>query len=392
MDIYLHRKEEYRRTLSENIIPFWLRRGWDREHGGYLTCLDRQGEIFDTDKSVWVQGRFAWVLSTLYAEMEERQEWLDAAESGITFLEKHGFDGDGRMYFRLTADGRPVIKRIRYFFSELFTVSAMAAWTRASGDDSRIAAARDLLGKVQSYRTDPGVLIPKFDPVVRPATGLAVPMILLNTVQELRRADPANQAEYNALIDGFIDEIRSCMKPEFKAVLEQTAPDGSLQDHFEGRQLNPGHAIEAAWFILAEAGERGGDPGLTELGCTILDWMWDWGWDDEYGGIIYYRDVLHKPASEYWHDMKFWWPQNETAIATLMAHLATGKEKYLDWHMQVMDYAEANFMDSEFGEWFGYLHRDGRRSTDLKGNTYKGPYHIPRMYYRLWKSLDQAGY
>jgi N-acylglucosamine 2-epimerase len=267
----------------------------------------------------------------------------------------------------------------------------MVAWCRASGDDARLKPARELLFKVLSYRDTPGILIPKFDPVVRPAKGMAVPMILLNTVQELRRADPENTAEYNTLTDGFIKEIRGYLDYEHRAVLEQTGPDGELQDHFEGRLLTPGHAIEAAWFILTEARERQ-DEKLRELGCTILDWMWEWGWDKEYGGIIYFRDVLNKPASEYWHDMKFWWPQNEAAIATLMAWDATGDEKYLEWHTRLMDWTEKLFPDRKYGEWFGYFHRDGRLSTDLKGNMYKGPFHIPRMYYRLWDILNKAGY
>jgi N-acylglucosamine 2-epimerase len=389
---FSEKKNEYKSTLTDNILPFWLNNGLDKKFGGYLTALDRKGEVIDTDKSIWVHGRFSWVLGTAYADVEKRQEWLDAATSGLDFLDRHGFDDDGRMFFRVTRDGRPVVKRIRYFFSELFAVSAMAAWGRASGDRSRIQPARDLLAKVISYRTDPDILIPKFDPVVRPARGMAIPMILLNTVQELRRADPDNSLEYNLMIDGFVKEIRTFLNPEHKAVLEQTGPNGELQDHFEGRLLTPGHAIEAAWFILAEARERNNDPDLTSLGCTILDWMWEWGWDREYGGIIYYRDVLHKPASEYWHDMKFWWPQNETAIATLMAWTATGNDKYLEWHKRLMEWVENLFPDNEYGEWYGYLHRDGRLSTDLKGNMYKGPFHIPRMYYRLWEVLDLAGY
>ncbi|MCK5735780.1 MAG: AGE family epimerase/isomerase [Spirochaetaceae bacterium] len=394
MDInydFTKKKDEYKSTLSKNILPFWLKNGLDEEHGGYLTALDRKGDIIDTDKSIWVHGRFSWILATAYADVEQKQEWLDAASSGLDFLDKYGFDDDGRMYFRVTRDGRPVIKRIRYFFSELFAVSAMAAWCRGSGDNSRIKPARELLKKVLSYRNNPDILIPKFDPVVRPAKGMAVPMILLNTVQELRRADPGNTAEYNKLIDGFIDEIRGYLKPEYKAVLEQTGPNGELQDHFEGRLLTPGHAIEAAWFILSEARERN-DKELTSLGCRMLDWMWEWGWDKKYGGIIYYRDVLNKPPSEYWHDMKFWWPQNEAAIATLMAWATTDDDKYLDWHSRLMNWIEELFPDKEYGEWFGYLHRDGRLSTDLKGNMYKGPFHVPRMYYRLWETLERAGY
>ena len=106
--------------------------------------------------------------------------------------------------------------------------------------------------------------------------------------------------------------------------METVATDGSrIDDHFDGRTLNPGHAIEGSWFILNEAKYRNNDPDLIKLGTTMLDWMWEIGWDKEYGGIIYFRDVKELPVQEYWHDMKFWWPQNEAIIATLMAYEIT---------------------------------------------------------------------
>jgi N-acylglucosamine 2-epimerase len=191
-------------------------------------------------------------------------------------------------------------------------------------------------------------------------------------------------------IDRSIDDIeRDFMKPEFEAVLETVGPNGEFIDHFDGRILNPGHAIECGWFIMDEAQHRGNDAHLLKLGTTILDWTWRWGWDEEYGGIIYFRDVKGLPVQEYWHDMKFWWPQNEAIIATLMAYQMTGDEKYAHWHRMAHDWAHRHFPDPEFGEWFGYLHRDGRLSSREKGNLWKGPFHLPRMQLQCWKMLDQ---
>ncbi|MCK4900995.1 MAG: AGE family epimerase/isomerase, partial [Anaerolineales bacterium] len=92
---------------------------------------------------------------------------------------------------------------------------------------------------------------------------------------------------------------------------------------------------------------------------------------------------------EYWHDMKFWWPQNEAIIATLMAYQATGNEKYARWHQLIYDWAHQHFPDTEFGEWFGYLHRDGRISNYMKGNIWKGPFHLPRMQLMCWRILEE---
>jgi N-acylglucosamine 2-epimerase len=213
-------------------------------------------------------------------------------------------------------------------------------------------------------------------------------MIILVTAQVLREAtgDPI----CDEWIDRCVNEIeRDFMKPEFQAVLETVGPNGEFIDSFAGRLLNPGHAIEAGWFILRESKHRNGDTRLRDIGLKILDWSWNIGWDEEYGGIIYFRDAKGLPSDEYWHDMKFWWPQNEAIIATLMAYQMTGDEKYARWHQMAHDWAYARFPDREHGEWFGLLHRDGRLSTRLKGNGWKGPFHLPRMQLYCWQMLEE---
>lgn len=288
------------------------------------------------------------------------------------------------MFFRVTEDGKCVIKRLRYYFSETFCIIAMASYGRASCDKSYIIKAKELLERIDKIQK---LLIPKFDINQRATISFGPPMIMLATVQELRKADEENREYYNKYIDNLLSQVKIFLYEEKKAVLEQCNPDGTLQDHFEGRQLNPGHAIESSWFILREAIERDNDKNLIELGLKIFDWMWEWGWDKEYGGIIQFMDVLNKPKSDYWHDMKFWWPQTEAAIATLYAYYFTKDKKYLEKHFMVKEYTN-KFIDKEFGEWFGYLHRDGSLSTDLKGNMYKGPFHIPRMYMKCVEMID----
>ena len=388
MEKLLKIREEYSKMLKENIIPFWLKNALDKKNGGYYTALDREGNIIETDKSVWFQGRFAWVLSTLYADFEKKEEYLQAAKLGIDFLEKYCFDknGDGRMFFRVTEDGRCVIKRLRYYYSETFCLIAFAAYSRATGDKTYVEKAKEILKNIEKYQTS-DILLPKVDPTVRPTIGFGPPMIMLATIQELRKADLENKKFYDEYIDKLISQVKMFMYEEKKAVLEQANPDGSLQDHFEGRLLNPGHALEASWFILAEARERNNDETLKNLGLKIFDWMWEWGWDKEYGGIIQFMDVLGKPKTDYWHDMKFWWPQNEAAIASLYSYYYSKDEKYLEKFYMVNDYTK-KFIDTEHPEWFGYLHRDGSVSTTLKGNMYKGPFHIPRMYMRCIELID----
>lgn len=378
--------EVYRDGLLNDVVPFWLKHGFDGELGGVMTAVNRDGSVVDTDKGLWQQGRFAWLLSTLHHDVEARQEWYAAAESTIRFMERAGYDPDDHMFFQATRDGKPLRKR-RYVFTESFAAIALAAWARISGDGDARRQSGEMLQQFIDYNDHPGWIVPKMDPGTRPCQSMGPNMILINTCQVLR--DAIGYSESQAHIDRAIETIdHYFVNRDFQAVLETVGPQGEILDHFDGRLLTPGHAIEAAWFILHEAHYRNNDPRLIELGCTMLDWMWERGWDTEYGGIYYFRDLKGLPVQEYWHDMKFWWAQNETIIATLLAYALTGNPKYAAWHTQIHDWAHAHFPDPEHGEWFGYLHRDGRLSVPLKGNLWKGPFHIPRMQWYCWRLCE----
>lgn len=379
--------ETYRDGLLNDTLPFWIERCVDNEYGGFMCALDRDGSLLDTDKSVWQHGRFTWLLAHLYNNVEKNPQWLKLAKHGIEFILKHCFDSDGRMFFTVTREGKALRKR-RYLFSEAFGAIALAETAKATGRTDLSQKARELFDLMLRYLTTPGLIQPKVNVQTRPAKGLAVPMITIVTAQILR--DTLNDTSYTKHVNDAIQEIeRDFMKPEFQAVLETVTPNGGFIDHFDGRMLCPGHSIEAAWFIMHEATLRNNDTRLIKLGTTVLNWMWEYGWDKEYGGILYFRDVKGLPVQEYWHDMKFWWQHNEAIIATLLAYYLTGDEKYAKWHNLVHQWSYSHFPDPEYGEWFGYLHRDGRISVHLKGNLWKGPFHLPRMQLYCWKLLEK---
>jgi hypothetical protein len=366
----------YRADLTDNILPFWLEHGLDRKHGGIYTCLDREGKLMDPTKSVWFQGRFAFVCSFAYNQVERRPEWLDAARQTLDFIEQHCFDADGRMYFEVAADGTPLRMR-RYVFSESFAAIAMAEYALATGNQSYAEKALKIFKDMRHFLTTPGLLAPKYLPSVE-AQGHSITMIMINVASRLKKviADP----ELDRQIDESLFKLKNdFMHPEFKALLETVGPAGEFIDTCNGRVINPGHCIETAWFLFDVAMDRGGDKNLIDLGMTILNWSWDWGWDETYGGIINFRDCRNLPPQDYSQDMKFWWPQTEAIIANLYAYKLTGNELYLKRHRLVSEWAYGHFPDHEFGEWYGYLHRDGTVAQPAKGNLFKGPFHIPRM-------------
>jgi len=385
-------RDLYRSTLLDDVVPFWLRHGLDREYGGFITTLDRDGQVVDTDKSVWFQGRAGWLFATLYNTIEPRESWLDAARSCITFLRRHGSAPDGKLYFTVTREGQPLRMR-RYVFSEAFAAIANAAFARAVGDSRAAADAVRHFTRYLQYSFTPGVMPAKVESATRPTVGISSYMIGIITAQEIRTnlGDLLiNDQTCTEWISTWINEIeRLFMKSEYAVVLETVSPDGDIIDHSDGRLLNPGHAIEASWFIMQE-GRMRGDQRMINTGLTMLDWMWVRGWDEEYGGFFYFRDLFNRPVTEYWHDMKFWWPHNEAIIASLLAWRLTGQERYARLHQQVHEWSFRHFADPECGEWYGYLHRDGSVSSPLKGSIFKGPFHLPRMLWYCWRLLEEA--
>lgn len=374
--------EFYRDMLLDDCVPFWFPRCVDQTHGGFLHCVDADGTCMDTDKSVWATGRMSWMLLTLYNTVEKNPLWLQWAESGLAFLDKHGFDSDGRMFFHLARDGAPIRKR-RYAYSESFASIAFAAHASATGSKASSKKARDLFEFFTRWNFTPGLMPPKFTSQ-RPAIGMGPRMITIVTAQELR-LHLGDDPDLNRWIDRCLDDIEKFfMKPEIECVMEMVSPDGAIIDHFDGRTLNPGHAIEGAWFVLHE-GKHRNDKKLIEMGLKMLDWMWKRGWDEKHGGLFYFRDVFNRPVQEYWHEMKFWWPHDEALIATLLAWQLSGDSKYLTWHEQVRNWAFAHFQDPAHGEWFGYLNRDGSISSTLKGNLWKSFFHHPRCLWYCWQ-------
>jgi len=382
----------YREGLLSDTIPFWLRHGLDCEHGGLISALDRDGSMIDTDKAVWLQGRAAWTFATLYNTVDRRDEWLAASRSCLEFIRKHCHGPDGKLFFTVSREGRPLRMR-RYVFSECFAAIASAAYARATSDARSAEDASRFFATYLLHSFTPGVMPPKTDPDTRPMQGVAPHMIAIVTAQEIRAA-LGDVAVAGATCTQWIDRSITAVeekfyKPELGALMEIVSPHGDVIDHFDGRTLNPGHAIECAWFILHEAKLRHRDPRLLKLGLGILDCMWARGWDADFGGLLYFTDLRGLPVQEYWAEMKFWWPHNEAVIATLLAWQLTGDAKYAEWHRLVHDWAHRVFPDPQYGEWFGYAHRDGRISTHLKGNLWKGPFHLPRMQRYCWQLTEE---
>ena len=377
-------KQQFEKELFENVIPFWLRYAIDKENGGIYNSLDRYGEIYSTDKSVWMQGRAAYMFSYLYNHLKKEPSYLEVAKSCLDFLENYCIDTDKRMFFSVTKDGKPLRKR-RYWFSESFYAIACAEYYKATGEKRYLEIAKeyyDFMWGINSGEIeDPYQITPKVYADTRNTKSLACPMILLNVTHIMREIDSAEREKYDYRAKALLKEIeQDFYKPDLHVMLESVGQNGEiLEDIASCRVVNPGHDIECAWFILDEA-EYFNDDSLKALAKNIFDDAIRNGWDDQYGGIKYVIDYKGKPVEAYEHDMKLWWPHNEATIAALKLYKTFGDTQYAEWFEKVVDYEFKHFSDPEFGEWFGYLRRDGQPTEPpCKGHMYKGPFHVLRM-------------
>ncbi len=363
---------KYLNDLQENIMPFWLKFGLDNINGGLYTCLDRDGSLMDSTKSVWFQGRFGYICAYAYNNIEKKDEWLAASLNCIDFIEKHCFDKDRHMFFTVTAQGEPVQKR-RYVFSECFAAMAMAEYAKATNDSHYAERALGIFRDMIFMLHEPGFLAPK---TTVEAIGHSITMMLINVAVVIKQV--ANDDILDAQINKSLHDIEYLLlKPEYKALLEMVSPNGDLIDTCAGRTINPGHCIETSWFLLEAA--KNSDLKINDLALKIFDWSWEWGWDNDFGGIINFTDCKGFPHQDYSQDMKFWWPQCEALIASLYAYKVSKDEKYLDNHYQIHEWIYKHLVDTDYSEWYGYLHRDGSVAQPAKGNIFKGPFHIPRM-------------
>ncbi len=386
----------FKEELNDYCIPFWLKYGWDKENGGLLNCLDREGKVFSYDKAVWMDGRCAWMYAHLSNLYGENKEYLSFSKSCLDFLNKYCFDSDSRMYFKVTRDGLPLRKR-RYWFSESFYVIASIEYYKATRDIKYLSDARkiyDLIANIYNGSiTDPFKIFPKTYPETRSFKSMAEPMILLNVSSIMRKYDKERESYYNKNIDLYLDEIKHHYNKDLEVMLENITLDNKyLPITSDGRIVNPGHDMECSLFLLQEALYRN-DKDLEAFAEKVFINAINLGWDKEYGGIFYFKDAEGMPVESYEHDMKLWWPHNEGMVASLLLYKTTGKDIYKEWFIKITDYAFSHFSDREYGEWYGYLRRDGLPTMPpCKGCTYKGPFHVMRCLSSVIQIFDNKDF
>jgi len=369
-----------RRELDKSVIPFWLKHSLDRKYGGYFSCLDRDGSVFDTKKYMWMQGREVWMFSKLYREWAPKEEYLDAARVGADFIRTRGRDEKGRLYFSLTREGRPVAYQ-RKPYGAVFVMLGLLEYGRATGNESYMKEARALFRRIVKWIEKPHLIGKvRVEPSARLSI-LADEMCLMLMAMELLsvRKSPRVRAVLAAAVKNTLFHYDA----KRRILAEHVALDGrDLRGSPEGRLVSPGHSIELAWFLLHALeflGDEVDRKRVRSVALGAIEGTFEFGWDKKYGGLFHFMDVSGRPPLVLEYFMKVWWPHTEALYALVLACLETGDKVFFKWLDKVQDYTWRHFPDPKYGEWFGYLDREGHVTHASKGTNYKGFFHVPRF-------------
>ena len=377
--------EQYKNELLNNVLPFWELYSIDSSYGGYFSCLDREGKVYDTDKFIWLQNRQLWTFSMLYNRLEARENWLQIAKKGANFLAKHGRDSVGNWYFALNRAGKPLVQPYN-IFSDCFAAMAFSQYALASGDNEARDIALQAYNNVLRRQDNPKGKYNKVYPGTRPMKTLAVPMILANLSLEMDWLLQSDRLD--AILERTVAEVmEDFLDPKTGLMYENVTPEGKHLDCFEGRLINPGHGIEAMWFIIDIANRRNNRDLINQAVDIVLNIL-NFGWDNEYGGIYYFMDVKGYPPQQLEWNQKLWWVHLETLVALIMGYRLTGREECWTWYQKVHEYTWEHFADPNYGEWFGYCDRRGEVLLNLKGGKWKGCFHVPRALYLCWQQFS----
>ncbi len=378
---------KYEKELLESVIPFW-ERAVDEEYGGHFNFLDRDGSVYDTDKSMWMQWRIVYMFATLAETRyvnEKRKQWLDIAKQGYEFLVQNGRDKKGNYYFALNREGKPTVAPYN-IGSDFFAIMACAALYKATGERKHQKSAFDSITNVLGRMENPKGIWNKRLPAnpKRLVHGDFMAQVNLGTVLKTCIGGPGFDQQAKDAVDIILDKF---WNEEYQVIFENLNTDYTFDlESSEGRHIVPGHGFESMWMVLQHS-EIYDRPEIIPKACAIIESLLEFAWDKKYGGIFYFRDVLGKPHFELTWDMKLWWPHNEALVAVLYAYrLSKEKTKFWEWFKRIDEWTWSHFPDPEYGEWYGYLNRRGEPTHYLKGGKWKTFFHLPRC---LLECIDQ---
>ncbi|KAL6038697.1 hypothetical protein STEG23_033132, partial [Scotinomys teguina] len=359
----------------DSVISFWTDFSHDKEYGGFLTCLTRDGRIYDEVKYLVPLAKQVWMYCHLYRTVERfrRDDLLDAAKSGGEFLIKFARvqPPSKKCAFAVSREGVPEKGQMSVITETYFALAMNELWRTTNEIRYQNEAVVMMDQIVYWLRVDSSEVGETLFIKYRKTEVLYMPTLLLRLVDQFQEGDEAMAKKYAEAEDWCVQRILMHLQRDGQAVLEHISPAGKELPGAYGRVLNPGQAIEAGRYLLQYALRKGD----TQLRDKVIDKFilmpFNYGWDKYFGGIYSYQDADGWASYLHESSLKQWWTHCEAMVAFLMAYTATGDPALLTNFYQVADYSFQNFHDAIYREWYGYLVREGKVLLNTKGGLYK---------------------
>lgn len=379
----------YRKTLLEDVVPFWVQHAVDPDDGALNNCIDDEGRIQSYDRYLWSQGRALWTFSALYNRVEPRSEWLDIAHGIAHYLYSHGRDEQGRWVFRLDKDGNVLDGPISIYVDG-FVLNGLGEYYRATKDPTAAELAVATWRNVSERLANPGSYGIAPYSIPPGSQVLGIPMIFsfffwnLGEVLQHEEIKKSGLRLAEWLLPSFYDA-------DFDVVTEFRSIYGGRLALPEGRVVIPGHVIEAMWFLISifEVADISRYRDVIAECCRLIRRHIELGWDPEYGGIKLAIDAEgREPVAWNKADCKAWWVHTEALVATIYAYLHTHEKWCLEWHERIREFSFSHY-PVPGGEWRQWLDRSGAPSTSA-ALPVKDPFHLPRALIYSIHLLDRC--
>ena len=409
-------KLEMQDVLENNILPFWLNKMIDREHGGFYGRIDGSGQLHpEAEKGAILNARILWSFSAAYRVLQ-KEEYLEAATRAKDYLIEHFIDPEyGGVYWSVDYQGNPLDTK-KQFYAIGFAIYGLSEYARATGDREALEYALDLYDCIEEHALDrehngyieactrewgeiADMRLSELDAnypksqnthlhIIEPYTNLlrclkemqaqetcdyvpAIGSVLPVGISVPKETIMAVEASVRNLIDIFTDKI---LNPETNHLdlffdMDWTRGAGHLESY--------GHDIECSW-LMHEAALVLGDENVLEKVESVVQKVAK----ASEKGLRPDGSMIHEANLDTGHvdDDLHWWVQAENVVGWFNIWQHFGDEDALNNAEKCWQYIKNNLIDFDNGEWYWSRHPDGTLNTiDDKAGFWKCPYHNSRM-------------
>jgi mannobiose 2-epimerase len=363
---------DLREHLLKAVLPFWERFSVDRDYGGFITHLARDGAITDSsEKFLVMQARMIYSFAA-GAELGGPAEWLGLADQGAVFLMQHFRDRVHDGWFWSTSQQGQPMRTAKRTYGHAFVAYALAEYSRVARNNRALASATHTWSLISNHLWDTqsdGVIEAcdrEWKPTERGRT-MGTHLHLLEALLALNAAAGGNRYwhQIRALGDLIVTRMVS---PDHKCGLERFGRDWLPASD---DAVNYGHNLEAAWLLL-RLHHLEDEPTYRDTARQFLDYVVEFGLDRTHGGVFSHGPLGHPAIVR----EKIWWVQTEALVAFLLGYLVFRDSRYWGAFLNVADFCLRCLHDPEHGEWFASTAEDGTPRQMEKGSEWKAAYHI----------------